>query len=98
MNRLILGSLLLLTAAGCSMGPDYVRPELHTEVPQTWARSQEMDDKVGQSPGETLSSMPWWQAFGDTILDQLVAEALVYNNDLANTVGNAVSLIESKTG
>ncbi len=57
--------------AGCmSVGPDYQRPPI--DAPAQW-------------PGATATepvSATWWTAYGDPVLDQMVAEALVHNLDL----------------
>jgi multidrug efflux system outer membrane protein len=64
----------MLTLAGCAVGPDYVRPELATDVPETYAASAATD------------SIPeldrWWTAFGDSTLNRLVDQALRDNQDL----------------
>ncbi|QJR15846.1 efflux transporter outer membrane subunit [Usitatibacter palustris] len=59
-----------LVLAGCTMGPDYVRPEM--DVPKDFATRQ--------------STVPvadrWWALFNDPVLEKLVDEALIANRDL----------------
>jgi multidrug efflux system outer membrane protein len=62
-----------LTAAGCKVGPDYVRPAV--EVPVDWRfKTAEPQDHVPK--GE------WWIVFNDSQLNELQGEALAYNQDL----------------
>ena len=62
-------------AAGCTFGPDYVRPAV--EVPSGYR----FDD--GVSADASLADLPaWWRAFGDPALDALVDEGLAANHDL----------------
>lgn len=58
--------------AGCTMGPDYVRPDV--ALPADW--------RVSGEQFEALADTAWWQQFGDPVLDRLVAEALRENTDL----------------
>jgi NodT family efflux transporter outer membrane factor (OMF) lipoprotein len=63
---------------GCSVGPDYVRPELlppltYKELPIDWKPAQPSDDaKRGR----------WWEAFGDPQLNALVAQVDISNLNL----------------
>ena len=57
--------------AGCTVGPDYVRPE--ADLPKDYA--------VAQSP--SAMAKRWWTLFDDPALDALIAEALASNRDLA---------------
>jgi len=71
---------LPLTAlfAGCTVGPDYVRPE--TALPAAFA----------EGAGEPASggiAADWWQGFGDPELTRLVGRALAANTDLRVAVG-----------
>lgn len=77
-ERTILGAMaLVLTAAtGCATGPAYRQPSV--ELPASWS-----------APGGQMSSSAgtqWWKLYGDAQLDQLVAEALEHNADLALAV------------
>ena len=70
MIRRAAGLLLALTIAGCTLGPDYKRPEV--DLPK--------DFGVAQSP---LPAAPtWWGVFADPVLDRLVEEALAQSYDL----------------
>ena len=69
------GAGLLLTLAGCAVGPDYVRPELATHVPEAFVASTATD-----SIPPDLNR--WWAAFGDATLNRLVDQALRDNQDL----------------
>src|SRR6266481_607459 len=54
-----------LGLAGCSVGPDYERPQ--TETPAAWLSAR-----------QDLAAWPstdWWRGFGSTQLDQFIAEA-----------------------
>ena len=62
--------LLLLTAAGCTVGPDYQRPAI--PVAETW-----LEPAV---PGAVDAE--WWQRFGDPQLATLVERAIASNPDL----------------
>lgn len=69
---------LFLFCGGCSVGPDYVRPGalVPDEYKETAIDVAESDWRPA-SPGE-LDSSPWWQAFQDPVLNDLmdkVAEA-----------------------
>ena len=65
--------LTLLTAvlAGCTVGPDYQRPDL--ALPEQWP------EPVRLSMDEQLQWANWWQRYQDPVLDQLVSQALSDN-------------------
>ncbi len=66
--------LLLIVAllAGCSVGPDYLRPV--TPAPAQW--------NVEYQAAAELADLRWWQRFGDPVLESLVESALRNNLDL----------------
>ena len=69
MNTLIAKTLrlcaLLVLAAGCAVGPDYVRPE--TDTAETWSES--LDASLSADPVEYGA---WWTVFEDPALEQLI--------------------------
>lgn len=69
LKRALIPSLVALALTACAVGPDYSRPKL--ELP---------DSAQTQSPA---IAMDWWKQFNDPVLDQLIAEALEHNQDLA---------------
>ena len=68
--------VLVLLVAGCAVGPDYVRPELTTEVPEDYVA------EAAAAPDSIPDLDQWWTAFSDTTLNKLVDHALVNNQDL----------------
>lgn len=66
-----LPGLMLLGA--CTVGPNYVQPE--AAVPPSYRAPQ---DRVATS----VDVASWWTAFGDPVLDRLVARALAGNLDV----------------
>jgi len=75
------GAFLLLSMAGCTLGPDYVRPDV--SLPDSYSKL--VSDDVVQSK-ETLPTAPikkdWWTLFNDSQLDSLMQTALVDNADV----------------
>jgi NodT family efflux transporter outer membrane factor (OMF) lipoprotein len=70
------GAVVLVCAlAGCTVGPDYARPQ--TQAPQSWAEPLE-----GGLTVETTDLRQWWHGFNDPMLDSLVDRALVGSLDL----------------
>ncbi len=72
----VIATALVLLAAGCAVGPDYVRPEMATDVPEVFVA----DTTAHRDSIPDLDR--WWTAFGDEILDALVDEALAGNLDI----------------
>lgn len=70
--RGVIYPLIVVLLAGCMVGPDYRRPAV--DVPQAF-RYQVAD---AQETGNTL----WWKQFEDTVLDDLIAEALVNSKNV----------------
>ena len=66
----------LLVLSACSVGPDYVRPEL--DLPDAWQRSveHELDD-------EDSVLARWWESFDDAVLTELIERGASDNLDLS---------------
>ncbi len=60
-------------AAGCTVGPDYQRPE--TNVPLEF-RGDSTSDSA------SIADLPWWSVFQDETLQGLIGESLANNYDL----------------
>ncbi len=71
MNRW-LPVILVLTLAGCAVGPNYRRPDINS--PPAF--------RGATSTTNSLGDLPWWQLFNDPTLQGLVHEALTNNYDL----------------
>ncbi len=63
---------LLWGVAGCTVGPDYKRPEILT--PTEWRDPNEGAD--------SLADLRWWQLFQDPVLQELIRTAFEENKDL----------------
>jgi multidrug efflux system outer membrane protein len=72
MRNILISSLLILTLAGCMVGPNYRRPAV--ETPASWR----FEDKQAQETANTA----WWEQFGDPVLNELIQIALKENKDL----------------
>ena len=70
-----LAALLCFLAAGCSVGPDYRRPE--AAAPAVWQEAQQTG--IDTQAGELAE---WWKEFRDPVLDGLVERAVKNNLDL----------------
>lgn len=62
---------LAALAAGCALGPDFSRPEV--AQPEAFRRAP---------AGESIANLPWWDVFGDPVLQELVRSALQENQDV----------------
>ncbi|MBI5781591.1 MAG: efflux transporter outer membrane subunit [Rhodocyclales bacterium] len=74
LRRTPLALALLLASAGCSMMPDYFRPE--PPVAEQWPASV---DPRGE---RDIADMPWQEYFPDPRMQALIAAALENNRDL----------------
>ena len=59
--------LALLTAGGCTVGPDYVRPEM--AMPSQWSGNEQA------GPVDEAALAQWWTTFDDPVLVDLIAQA-----------------------
>ncbi len=76
MKRRALTFGLLATLGGCTVGRDYARPDLPVAPA---FRAEALGKPVALEQG-------WWRAFGDPVLDRLIALGLSDNLDLAQAV------------
>jgi multidrug efflux system outer membrane protein len=78
MDRRAVALVLVLQVAGCTVGPDYRRPDL--DVPSRWW--------LGPTEAGEISNVAWWDQFQDPVLSGLVRTALANNKDLAIATAN----------
>ncbi|PLY59799.1 outer membrane channel lipoprotein [Herbaspirillum sp. BH-1] len=74
------GMTVLLLAAllgGCAVGPDYVRPAM--DLPQAY---KEVGPWKQATPRQVDDHQPWWQAYGDPILNDLITQANAANQTI----------------
>jgi multidrug efflux system outer membrane protein len=64
--------------AGCMTGPDYERPAIDAPAQFQYAAAAAV----------ATADAAWWKAFGDPVLDALVAESLVHNDNVRIAVAN----------
>jgi len=79
-NVLRIGALTAVLLCGCTVGPDYKRPEVPGSAafkeqppPGSWKQAQPADGSLGDK---------WWQLFGDAQLDTLEEKINVSNQTL----------------
>ena len=78
MLKIFIPLLFLIFAVSCSVGPDYVRPEM--EMPDSTLLMK--DYTVEDSLALALADTTWWELFGDTVLTYLIKTAVQENNDI----------------
>jgi outer membrane protein, multidrug efflux system len=64
--------IILATVTGCTVGPDYVRPDVDT--PDEWRFT------IEEANGTVNAK--WWEQFDDPVLDALIQDALANNKDV----------------
>ena len=74
----LLPLLLVAALAGCTLGPDYKRPDIKSPA------AFQYEPKDAAQTADTL----WWQQFQDPVLDQLIAEALAHNTNVQIAAAN----------
>jgi len=72
MKTRIVAACIAVALAGCTVGPNYVRPTVDT--PPAW--------RIDYPKAAEVANLKWWEQFGDPVLDQLVETALRENRDL----------------
>jgi len=86
-RRLLLAATTAL--AGCSMAPDYQPPATPAAAAYKAAVGQETQGVAGWSaatPADGAPRGPWWQAFGDPVLDDIQARAEAASPTIAAAV------------
>jgi outer membrane protein, multidrug efflux system len=68
----IVAACITAALAGCTVGPNYVRPTV--ETPPAW--------RIDYPKAADVANLKWWEQFGDPVLNELVETALRDNRDL----------------
>ncbi len=77
-RSILLVCVVGLIAVGCTVGPDYKRPE--TPLPAAYRGAEPA--ATAPTPPSTFADLTWWQLFGDPDLQALIRTALAANYDL----------------
>ncbi|MEO5558171.1 MAG: RND transporter, partial [Dokdonella sp.] len=88
MRNLKMPALVALSAAiaACTVGPDYVRPDVST--PAHFARAEATSSADVAAPMGEKSDAEFWRGFNDPQLSALVDAALAANHDLRIALAN----------
>jgi outer membrane protein, multidrug efflux system len=71
--------LIVLSLVGCTMGPNYTRPE-HLVSEEAW--------RLSPATSESIANLPWWEVLHDEELQRLIRIALEENQDLKRAVAS----------
>ncbi|HRH85899.1 MAG TPA: efflux transporter outer membrane subunit [Rubrivivax sp.] len=74
----LLAALIGALLAGCTLGPDYKRPEM------TAPAAFQYEPQQAAATADTL----WWRQFQDPVLDQLIDETLRHNTNIQIAAAN----------
>lgn len=78
MRRSAIAGLAGGLLAGCMVGPDYVKPKVDTPAAYSYEPKQTAQ----------TANTEWWKQFGDPVLDDLIAQALVHNYNVKIAAAN----------
>ncbi|WP_414479217.1 efflux transporter outer membrane subunit [Pseudomonas luteola] len=73
-----LGLALALAVGGCTVGPDYQRPQVTTPIAFKHAEGWQM-----AKPSDAIKRGQWWEVYGDSTLDGLMQRLENSNQTLA---------------
>ena len=73
-------TLLLIGISGCTLGPDYKRPEALDVMPESYKESAGW--KLAQPDSVSISSS-WWETYDDPVLNRLTAQVAGANLNVA---------------
>jgi NodT family efflux transporter outer membrane factor (OMF) lipoprotein len=76
-------SALSLLMAGCAVGPNYKLPAALPIATPTPTAYKEAEGWVQAMPSDAVSRQDWWKVFNDPVLDDLEAQVVVSNQNLA---------------
>lgn len=76
--RYIMVFIMIAWVAGCTVGPDYIRPNINAPA------AYRFEDKEAQDTANT----DWWKQFQDPVLDALIREALLNTKDIRLAAAN----------
>jgi multidrug efflux system outer membrane protein len=75
-------SLAAITLSACKVGPNYQRPNV--QIPASFRAP--IDSQQAEAQASSYADLPWWQAFQDPQLQELIRTALKQNYDLQAAV------------
>ncbi|GAA4502931.1 efflux transporter outer membrane subunit [Pseudaeromonas paramecii] len=82
-STLALALMLGMGLTGCSVGPDYHKPDVITtpafKEAKGWSQARPQDD---------LSKGPWWALYQDSELDKLLRQVVISNQNVAQYEAN----------
>ncbi|MDR5742960.1 efflux transporter outer membrane subunit [Caballeronia sp. LZ029] len=88
----IVGWLTIAALAGCTVGPDYVRPDVPVpaayksqtplDLPEAASAAASQDWRPAQ-PADATPRAPWWQVYGDPQLNALEERVVTANQTVA---------------
>ncbi|HEY0198673.1 MAG TPA: efflux transporter outer membrane subunit [Rhodanobacter sp.] len=79
MPKLAVFAAVLAALSGCTVGPDYVRPQL--AIAATYSHQPALQRRAAALPAPALDA--WWNGFDDPELVRIVQRVLAQNLDLA---------------
>jgi multidrug efflux system outer membrane protein len=85
-HRLAL-TVAVLLLAGCSVGPDYRRPDF--DLPRDWQATPSADAAAPLHKADSVGER-WWSLYADPVLERLIEEALQHNADIAVAAARVV--------
>jgi len=71
---------IVFAAAGCSVGPNYVRPSVI--VPPDYKERAEGAEWKTAQPSDGTTRGPWWETFGDPLLNTLESQVNISNQNV----------------
>ena len=76
----VVAAAVLVAAAGCSVGPNYVRPP--AETPSAYKELAGNGEWKPAQPSDGSVRGPWWEVFGDPTLNSLEAQVSISNQNV----------------
>lgn len=81
MRLILAATVAVFTLAGCTLGPDFIKP--HVDVPGHFTATAD-------SAAAAWPAQGWWANFHSTELDGLINRARIYNTDLNAAVARVI--------